>query len=93
MTFKMIYCLYKDSTRDIWSNIPLASRSSLGLWPWELLQAKGYICPYIPCLVLIRIQDLPPESLKGCHDKTVKDIFLRPQQNVTLVMKAGVLSQ
>ena len=36
---------------------PFAIRSSLGLRPWELLQAKGYICPYIPPLVLIWIQD------------------------------------
>ena len=35
---------------------PFAFRSSLGLCPWELLQAKGYIWLYIPCLVLIRIQ-------------------------------------
>ena len=33
-----------------------ASRSSLGLRPRELLQAEGYIWPYIPPLVLIRIQ-------------------------------------
>ena len=31
-------------------------RSSLGLCPCKLLQAKGYIWPYIPPLVLIRIQ-------------------------------------
>ena len=35
---------------------PFAFRSSLGLRPRELLQAKGYIWPYIPPLVLIRIQ-------------------------------------
>ena len=35
---------------------PFAFRSSLGLCPWELLQAKGYIWPYIPPLVLIQIQ-------------------------------------
>ena len=33
-----------------------AIRSSLGLCPWELPQAKGYIWPCIPCLFLIRIQ-------------------------------------
>ena len=35
---------------------PFAFRSSLGLCPLELLQPKGYIWPYIPRLVLIRIQ-------------------------------------
>ena len=45
----MIYCPYWDLTRDIQSHIPLRPR--------ELLQAKGYIWPYIPPLVLIRIQD------------------------------------
>ena len=41
----------------IYSQIyPFAFRSSLGLCPWELLQAMGYIWLYIPPLVLIRIQ-------------------------------------
>ena len=31
-------------------------RSSLGLRPWQLLQAKGYIWPYIPRLVLTLVQ-------------------------------------
>ena len=35
---------------------PFAFRSSLGLSPRELLQTKGYIWPYIPPLILIRIQ-------------------------------------
>ena len=35
---------------------PLPSGVSLGLRPQELLQANGYILPYIPRLVLIRIQ-------------------------------------
>ena len=35
---------------------PFAFRSSLGLRPRTLLQAKGYIWPYITPLVLIRIQ-------------------------------------
>ena len=35
---------------------PFAFKSSLGLRPRELLQTKGYILPYIPCLVQIRIQ-------------------------------------
>ena len=37
---------------------PFAFRSSLGLGSRKLLQAKGYIWPYIPPLVLIRIQYL-----------------------------------
>ena len=28
----------------------------------ELLQAKGYIGPYIPCLVIIRLQGTVPSS-------------------------------
>ena len=53
---------------------PFAFRSSLGLPPPELLQAKGYIWPYIPSLVLIRIQDLcqcsinPPILSGQCHE-------------------------
>ena len=32
MIFKMMYCPYKDSTRDIWSNIPLCLQEL----PWAL---------------------------------------------------------
>ena len=35
---------------------PFAFRSSRGRSPLELLQTKGYIWPYIPPVVLIRIQ-------------------------------------
>ena len=39
-----------------WVEASCTFRNSLGLCPRELLQAKGYIWQYIPCLVLIRIQ-------------------------------------
>ena len=40
--------MYEDLTWDI--------RSNKDLCPRELPQAKGYISPYNPCLVLIWIQ-------------------------------------
>ena len=49
---------------DIWSNIKLCLQDSLGLCPWELLQGKGYIWPYIPRLVLLRIQYILKEKLR-----------------------------
>ena len=50
---------------------PLAFRSSLGLRPGELIQAKGYIWPYFPPLVLIRIQYLFPGLLRCWSDVAV----------------------
>ena len=70
----MIYFPYWDSTRDIQSNIPFAFRSSLGLHPRELLQAKGYIWPYIPPLVLLRIQCDPTDQ-----EQSKKNIFISEQ--------------
>ena len=56
MIVKMVYCPYYDLTRYIRSNIPLCLQE----FPWASPSAKGYTWPYIPPLVLIRIQYIPP---------------------------------
>ena len=64
---KFIYCLYQDSLGIYGQIQALDLRSSLWLCSWELPQTKGYILPYIPCLVLIRIQHNVGQSFKVCR--------------------------
>ena len=66
---------------------PFASRSYLGLCPWELLQAEGYIWPYIwPRRVLIMIQFILGEVV-GYKTKTdlgsyASDFFLDKEGSI-----------
>ena len=59
-----------------------AFRSSIGLCPRELLQVKGYIWPYIPPLVLLRIQ-----YSKTCCAGIFICFTVRQRENVELKLK------
>ena len=49
-------CPYQDSTQDIRSNITLYLQEFPRVCPLRTPSGKGYIWPYMPRLVLIRIQ-------------------------------------
>ena len=57
--FRLYFIVYPSSRHNTDTEketLPSAFGSSLGLCPRELPQAEGYIRPFIPLLVLIRIR-------------------------------------
>ena len=71
---------------------PSAFRSSLRLRSQELLQAMGYIWPYIPPLILIRIQyTLWAVQFKGI-DISFNIIFVQRDKSVNIIFSQRYIS-